>query len=180
MISTFEIVSLVFLAILLGVAAWWFGVAFEYRKSVESFSYGRGANLDTGRVGNGKTGKGAVNMGCSDGHEICVWHATAICTGANAKNIEQGHEPISNGIDGKYGDLNPATKVDVTNHMSLSDNGKTKYTYNFDGLHPGDRSWPTGSCAVTYDNNTETGVRPQLIATYSCIPTGTKCRSKLA
>lgn len=165
-ISTGEIVMLAFLAIMLGVAIFWFIVSFRYGRSLKEFAYARGANVDPGV---GKT-TGAAKMECDGDREICVQKATAVCTGTNGVvNYESTPlNPYSNGSDGKtpYGAFNPSTTADLTSILSTAANGKESYTYNFDGK----ASLP--KCVGTGANNT---IRPQLIATYVCVPKGQSC-----
>ena len=177
MISTSEIVIIVFLVVLLALAIWWFAVSYKYGKTLDNFSYTRGANLDTGIIGDGKTGMGQVTMSCELGSEICVYKADAICTGAinSMSNVEGGPEPISNGKNSDYGDFDPTTTINLTHDISNLANGKQTYTYDFNATRA---SFNGKLCPYNqYDQKTGSGQRPQLIATYTCIPKGTKCTS---
>ena len=157
---------LVFLALLLGIAAWWFVVAFQYGKTLKMFAYSRGANVDPGA---GKTA-GKVDLKCDAEREICVWRATAVCTGTNGV-VNHESSPLdaySTGTTGttKYGAFNPSTTTDLTAALGGAANGKESYTYNFNG------KTALPKCIGSGTNST---VRPQLVATYSCIPKGQKC-----
>jgi hypothetical protein len=185
MVSTTEIVIIVALIICLGLAIWWLAVAYRYGETLTSFSYARGANIDTGTsTKSGNTGDGSVNLTCDPDREICVWRATAICTGAEnalpSGNREAGPEPISNGINNtntSYGDFDPITTFDLTSDLGGKANGQQSVTYNFKGSN----LWTGTSGSVCpfsqFDQTTQVGVRPQLIAAYSCIPKGTPCIS---
>jgi len=164
MITTTEIVLLVMLTIGLGVAIWWFVVAEKYKSYLRDYSYSRGAN-----VLNGQT----AQLTCGPDKEICVYRATQICTRPGNNNFETSSlEPIASGdekIDGArafYGDFNPATTHDLTQDMGAKCNGKEKCDYPFSAAS----GWqaPNG---VACNGNT------QLIATYACIPKGTKCQA---
>lgn len=165
MISTGEIVLIAFFAVVLGVAIWWFAVAYHYGTTISDFSYSRGANIDPGP---GKS-TGSVQMTCDSDREICVTRATVICTGTNGvANFDISPlNPYASGLDGKttYGDFNPSTTADLTKTLSDAANGKQSFTYDFDG----DKSLPTCKGPGT--------IRPQLIASYTCIPKGQKCSS---
>jgi len=169
-ISTGEIVMLIFLALILGVATWWFVVAYQYRKTLNMFAYTRGANVDPGP---GKS-TGTVDMKCDSEREICVWRATAYCTGTNGViNNEIIPGAYSNGEKGNpipYGGFDVVAKtgaVDLTSILSKTANGKESYTHKFDGGMAF-----AGKCVPRTSSET---TRPQLIATYSCIPKGQKC-----
>ena len=176
--STGEIVLISALVILVGVCLWWLIIGYKYNQSITSFSFTRGANIDTGKVGTGTTGKGTVNMDCGPDREICVWKATGICSGAisSEANVESlVTEPISGDVK-TYGDFNPSTTLDLTQDMITKANGKQSYSYNFDGTKV---MTPGGICPFqSYNQKQNYGQRPQLIATYTCIPTGTVCNSK--
>ncbi len=175
-ISAGEIVTIVVLFAALAIAIWWFTISYQYRKTLTAFSYTKGANLDTATVGQGNTGVGAVSMTCDQDRELCVWEATAICTGTNGQtNHEDGFEPISNGSTSPYGNFDPTTTANLTPALSTAANGKQSYVYNFNGnsLTFGNK----GNCPLTYNIKDGSGTRPQLIATYTCIPKGTPCIS---
>jgi len=169
MISTFEIVFIVVLLILIGIAIWWLVIAHRYKGDLATFSYSRGANVDL------KTrDKANVNMTCDSDREICVWRATAICSGSDSNNYESSPlEPIASGTtEDKYSSFDTNTTIDLTHDLAAG-NGKENYTYTFDSNK---LVWPHGKkCPSNYNSSTGTGTRPQLIATYSCIPKGTKC-----
>ena len=171
--TTGEIVVLIFLIIIVAIIIWYFAVAYQFGQTLNNFSYTRGANLDTK-----DKNKGTVKLTCEQGNEICVWKATAICSGAisSASNSEGGPEPISNGGSGNsaYGQFDVNDTIDLTKDMSGKANGKQNYTYNFDVTN---RSFGKSTCPMNYDTKTGAGQRPQLIATYTCIPKGTKCVS---
>lgn len=169
-----SIVAMVFLTTTIGITVWYFVVAYKYKQTLNNFSYTRGANLDTK-----DKNKGTVNLKCESGAEICVWKATAICTGplrGAASNSEGGPEPISNGLNGNsaYGDFDINNTIDLTADMAGQANGKQSYTYNFDTTK---KNFGGNLCPMNYDTKSGTGVRPQLISTYTCIPKGTKCQS---
>jgi len=164
MISTTEIVLLVMLVIGLGVAIWWFVVAEKFSIYLKNYSYARGANALNGQT---------VDLTCGDDKEICLYRATQICTRPDSKNFETSSlEPIASGdvkIDGArafYGDFNPDTTIDLTREMGSEVNGKQKTSYTFTAA-PGWKA-PNG---VACNGNT------QLIASYSCIPKGSRCQS---
>lgn len=171
--TTGEIVVLVFLIIIVAIIIWYFAIAYMFEQTLNNFSYTRGANLDTK-----DKNKGVVKMTCEQGNEICTWKATAICSGAisAASNSEGGPEPISNGDTGNsaYGQFDVNNTIDLTKDMSSKANGKQNYTYNFDVTN---RNFGGKTCPLNYDTKTGAGQRPQLIATYACIPKGTKCVS---
>lgn len=171
MLSTFEIVFIVVLLMGIGLMIWWTVLAYKYKSELTSFSYTRGANIDL----KGSTNKNVL-MSCEDDREICVWRATAICTGADMNNVESSPlEPIATGTtENSYGAFDKSTTIDMTKSMSVA-NGKENFLYNFNANN---LTWPQGkTCPLTYNNTTGTGTRPQLIATYSCIPKGTQCNS---
>jgi len=157
MITTFEIVFMVILAIGLGVAVWWFFIAEQYRRYLGDYSYSRGANAIDGTT---------TNLTCDSTKEICVYRATQICTNPDSNNFEdQSIDPIAAGEGSfpnmtpgtKYGQFNPATTTDLTSDMSSKCNGGSTASYDF-----------TSTCSVG------TG---QLIATYTCIPKGSTCQA---
>lgn len=173
--TTGEIVVLVFLIIIVAIVIWYFAIAYMFGQTLNNFSYTRGANLDTK-----DKNKGVVKMTCEQGNEICTWKATAICSGAEsaASNSEGGPEPISNGDSGNsaYGQFDVNNTIDLTTDMSTKANGKQNYTYNFDVTNRTFGKSPNAkTCPMNYDPTTGAGQRPQLIATYTCIPKGTKC-----
>jgi hypothetical protein len=181
-ISAGEIVVIVVLFAVLAIAIAWFVIAYQYRQTLTVFSYTKGANLDTGTVGQGTSGAGAVVMTCDVDREICVWRATAVCTGSisSESNTEGGIEPISNGLGqtgglngSPYGDFDPVNTVDLTSQLSKG-NGQQKFIYDFEGKT---LNFGGTTCPISYNQTTGSGVRPQLIATYSCIPTGSVCNS---
>jgi len=172
-----EIVILVFLLIIVALVIWYFAIAFMYGQKLNNFSYTRGANLDTK-----DKNKGTVNMSCEQGAEICVWKATAICSGPNSSsNTELGPEPISNGLNGNsaYGQFDVNNTIDLTKDMATKADGKQNYSYNFDVTNRNFGGSGGKACPMNYDPKTGAGQRPQLIATYSCIPPGTKCVSSI-
>ena len=173
MIEASDIVIIVGLVVGIAIATWWFVVAYKYGKTVDQFSYARGANLDTGN-----TGKGNIVLQCDNNTEICVNKATAICTGAinQLSNTEGGPEPIANGLNntGMYGDFNKNNTVDLTGQLSKLANGKNIYEYCFDATG---MTFGGGACPFSsFDKKTGVGQRPQLIATYTCMPKGTPCK----
>lgn len=179
MIEAGQIVVITALVIAIAIALWWFGVAYKYGQSISGTSYARGANIDTGAIGNGQSGKGYVNLQCDNNSEICVQKATAICTGAinENSNTEGGPEPISNGVPGVYGDFDPTSTVDLTGQLSKLANGKQSYSYCFDAKN---YTFKGQACPFSkYDNKTGAGQRPQLISTYTCIPKGSTCKSSI-
>jgi len=181
MISATGLVLIAFLVILLAVALWWFGVAYKYYQTLSVFAYTRGANLDTGTTPTTK-GTGDVHMTCDPDRTICVVRANAICTGASTNtfptlnNSEAGPEPISNGVNPKnpYGDFDTQNTIDLTEKIGAQVNGKQSATYHFDETGS---NFGNGTCNFTYDPTTGIGTRPQLIATYTCIPNGQACKS---
>lgn len=155
-LSTFEVIGMFLLAILFGIAVWWFIVSWQYRSYLKHASYARGANATE----EGQT----LNLSCDQGKEICVYRATQICSDPDSNNFEnQQTDPISSGLDGKnsYGDFNSDTTVDRTADMSRECNGKQTSSFKFAA-----KGWPNG---MTCHGKT------QLISTYSCIPKGTTC-----
>lgn len=172
-ISTGEIMILAVLIAVIALAMWWFGVAYNYRTTIQNNSYARGANLDTGAV-SPFTGKGTINMVCGDNREICVWSATSICTGAESviSNTESGPEPIS-GNPVNYGEFDPNTTVDLTSSF-IKANGSQTFSINFDGAQ---LKYGGKTCPLTYNPKDGTGTRPQVIATYACVPPGSTCTS---
>jgi hypothetical protein len=167
------IMTITFLITTAGVIIWYFAVAYKYKQTLNNFSYTRGANLDTL-----DKNKGAVDLTCESGAEICVWRANAICTGAinSQSNTEGGPEPISNGLNGNsaYGNFDINNTIDLTADMAGKANGKQSFTYNFDVTN---KNFGGKMCPNTYNTKTGAGQRPQLIATYACIPKGSKCQS---
>jgi len=158
-VSTFEIVGMVLLAILLGVAIWWFVIAENYRKYLSTYSYARGANAS-------KAGE-TLNLTCDDDKEICVYRATQICTDPDSNNYENpSTDPIASGTssDDKYGDFSSATTVDLTSDLSGACNGKETCAYKFSP-----KAWPSGMPSCGGDS--------QLISAYACVPKGSTCQS---
>lgn len=175
-ISAGEIVVIVTLFAALAIAIWWFYISYKYRQTLNVSSYTKGANLDTGTFGQGNSGVGVVSLSCEEDREICVWKATAICTGALSpnSNTENGPEPISGGGSTPYGDFDPMNTVDLTADMSkLNGQQQGFYTFNNENY----LRFNGNKCPLTYDQSTGSGTRPQLIATYTCIPSGTTCVS---
>lgn len=166
MISTSEIVILVFFILILVISVWWFLVAYRYGRTLKIFSYTRGANVDLGD----KTSK-KIDLNCGEDREICVWRSTAICTGQSETNHEiAAIDPISAGSskDSKeYGAYNPSSTIDLSGEMASVLNGKPSGSYTFDSSK---LNWPSG-----FTCDTSKGVRPQLVSTYTCIPKGQKC-----
>jgi hypothetical protein len=179
MLETYQIVILVFLIVVLVIASWWFAVAYRHGTTLNDFSYTRGANLDTGTVGNGNTGIGEVDLKCGPGTEICVYKATGICSGAlNATtNVEGGIEPIS-ADSATYGNFDPNTTIDLTADLSKLANGQQTYNYNFNASQAvfGGKVCPFGN----YNQKNNIGPRPQFISTYTCIPKGSSCTSSIS
>lgn len=158
-VGTFEIIGMVLLAIVLGVAIWWFVIAENYRKYLTTYSYGRGANAS-------KAGQ-TVHLACDDGKEICVYRATQICTDPDSNNFENpSTDPFAAGTasDDKYGDFSSSTTSDLTNDMSGECNGKETCAYKFMPTR-----WPSSMPGCAGDT--------QLISTYACIPKGSTCQS---
>ena len=179
MIGTSEILTIAILIILIIVAIFWAITVYKRRKSLENFSYQQGANLDTGLVGNGITGAGTVNFQCALNEEICLWRATAICSGIGPTgNEEASVTPFSNGVNSPtpYGDFNVNSTIDLTSAISSVVNGESITSYDFDNSK---LTWPAGlgQCISTYDQTSGQGIRPQLIATYACIPRGSTCKN---
>jgi hypothetical protein len=174
MISTSEIVILVALALVLALVIFYFVVAYKYGQTLNVFAYTRGANLDTAST----NGKGTVELKCDSARTICVEQATLICTGAeNAlSNTEAGPEPIANGSNSKvpYGNFDPNTTVDLTTELSKF-NGMQNATFEFDGLEIF-KNHNQKTCSTFNYKPDGSGTRPQLIATYTCVPKGTSCK----
>jgi len=161
-----SITVLICFAVILVISVWWFVVGFKYSQSVGQFSYPRGANLDT----TASAPFGNVNLECDGGKQICVWRATGICTGESTNNFELGQDPFSGGSPSNpnaYGDFDPSVTLDLTQDMIGLVNGKETATYSFN------RMGSNGKRQITCGN----GTRPQLIATYSCVPPGGSCTS---
>lgn len=175
MLSAGEIALYATIIIVVVIVIWYFAVAFGYSRTLDNFSYTRGANLDTG-----ESGKGSVNMNCENGDEICVWQATGICSGAiNAENnFEGGPEPFSDGLKPgmSYGQFDINNTIDLTKDMSDLANGKQAYTYDCDLTL---KKFGGKVCPNNYNSKTGAGQRPQLISTYTCIPKGSKCVSSI-
>ena len=96
-------------------------------------------------------------------------------------NNEGGIEPISDGLGAgntSYGDFDPKNTNDLTAEMSKAANGQQSVPYTFDGTKMtfGGQSCPY----MNYNSVTGAGPRPQLIATYTCIPSGTQCVSSIS
>lgn len=163
-ISTFEITFMVLLGIGLIIAIWWFAVAKNYEKYLSTYSYARGANVDSDG--------GQVQLKCGAGKEICVYRATQICSNPSATNFEnQATDPIDagTGIGGgnvDYGQYNPLTTIDRTADMVDECNGAGSYLYTFN--------------AKPFPNGMACGGKTQLLATYSCISPHTACQSYTA
>ena len=158
-VSTFEIVSMILLAIGLGITIWWFIIAENYRKYLSTYAYARGANAS-------KPGQ-TLNLTCDDDKEICVYRSTQICTDPDSNNFEnKSIDPIAGGKTGNdlYGDFNKSTTVDMTDSLGKECNGKQTCTYKFTPLQ-----WPSGM--------TPCKGNPQLISTYTCIAKGSICRN---
>jgi hypothetical protein len=148
---------------------YWFVVAQKYGITLTGWTYTRGANVDPGL---GKT-QGTATFTCDSDHTICINNATAICTGpANAGTPFEAAtpNPISSGASGtpSYGNFNTAatSAVDITSTLSGLTAGLSSYKYAFDGSQIG------GLTCTPTDN-----IRPQLVATYNCIPKGNTCPS---
>ena len=173
-ISTIEICIIVALTVGIAIASWWLAIVYKYNGVVTSFTYSRGANLDTGSVGKGNTGIGSVELTCDTSREICVWKADTICSGGSTFNGEIGVEPIS-GNTATYGQFDPNTTVDITQKLALVANGQQSYTYKFDAtqIKFGGKICPYGD----YNQAANVGARPHLIATYSCVPKGSECKT---
>lgn len=192
MISTGEIVIIIALIIILIVVLIYFYIAYNYGLTLKAFSYARGANLDVTTLdNNGKlTGKGTVIFQCDTEHSICIERATAICTGAlrggqsgALDNTEAGPEPISGGQKGNssYGNFDVKNTVDLTSSLVKLANGKSSYTYNFDYTNVGLVCPINGQCSnkalcPPYNPKDNSGLRPQVIATYTCVPIGQSCK----
>lgn len=185
MISTGEIVVILFLFILISLAIWWLVIAYRYGQSVGNFSYTRGANIDTAATPdkNGViTGKGTVNMTCDPDRVICLVRANVICSGSSLSNDEIGFEPISGGGSGNnaYGDFDKTNTVDITETLAATVNGLQSYTYNFDGTQ---YTFGPKNQQCTIPSNppptptTYYGQRPQLVATYTCMSPNTQCQT---
>lgn len=158
MITTFEIMGMMLLFIILGFAIWWFLVAQNYRKYLTNYSYTRGANVAS-------KGRSTL-LQCDSDKEICVYRAVQICTNPNSSNYENpSTEPMSSGTTGneKYGQFNKSTTIDMTSDLGGKCDGKEKCAYKFVG-----KQFPSGMICSG---------KTQLIATYTCIPKNTKCRS---
>jgi hypothetical protein len=186
-VTTGEIVLIVALFIFLAIAIFWFVVANNYGKYANGWSYTRGANIDLG-VGATTSSSASVPITCGDGHEICVWRATAVCSGGGggATNSETSkYDPIDISAS-NYNGYNPLTTIDLTADMSKAVNGKQNNTYTFEASStsaPGDGvngvQWPTQGMICPPPATEGSTARPQLIATYTCIPTGSKCNGYL-
>lgn len=160
----FEVVLIAALIMILAVSIWWFAVGFRYRMTLDNTSYPRGANAFDGDT---------VNLTCDGGNVICMFRATQICTVPDANNFETSNlEPISNGSGNvKYGDFDPSTTVDLTQEIGYICNGKTScsYTVNADWSKLND-------AGTSLRCNGSSPSNSQVIATYSCIPSGTECQ----
>lgn len=160
-ISTFEIAGIILLFILLGVSVWWFVVADKYKKYMSTnYPYTRGAHAwEEGQT---------LNLKCDGDSEICVYRATQIYTNPDSNNFEDPNtDPIASGTNSNatYGAFDPQTTVDRTVDLGGECNGKNSCFVNFVTSE-----WPTGMVL----GNAGT---PQLISTYTCIPSGGTCTS---
>ncbi len=157
-IQTFDFVGIVLLMAAVGLAIWWFVIAWKYKTHVASSIFARGANVAS-------SDKKAM-LSCDDGHEICIYRATMICTNPNANNFEaRDTDPIASGIgegNTRYGEYNPRKTTSLTAHMGSACNGKQTCEYDFST-----QKFPAGITALP-DNT-------QLISSYTCIPHGTAC-----
>jgi hypothetical protein len=159
MLSTFEIATMILLAIGLMIAIWWYVIAEKYSNYLKTYSYSRGAHAIAGQT---------AHLSCDGGKEICVFRATQICTNPDSSNVENPDtDPIASGNDGvtPYGAFNPNTTVSRTKDMGDSCNGKTTASFAFNPVgYSNGGGWNCGGTT-------------QLIATYTCIPKGTTCQS---
>lgn len=159
MIYTLDFVAGALLAIGLGIAVWWFVVAYKYKNHIDSYSFTRGANV----IGSQKK----AQLSCDSGHNICVYRATMIYSDPQPGNFEAiPTDPIASGTSGssKYGDYDPTTTVSLTDKMGQECNGKSQCSYDFSK-----EQFPK---VGTYNPD-----KIQLISSYTCIPSGVACVS---
>lgn len=158
-VSTLEIVAMMLLFILFGVAFWWFAVAGKYRFYLNDYKYARGAHATEA----GQT----VKLTCDADKIICIDSATQICSVPDNSNFEASPlEPIASGLEGNvpYGAFNPRTTVDMKKIMMKECNGKNKCNYTF---HP--ESFRHGKKCPSSGT--------QLISTYVCVDKNSQCPS---
>lgn len=158
-ISTFEVVGMILLAIILGIAIWWYVIADNYRKYLNAGAYSRGANASSA----GQT----LHLTCDEDKEICVYQATQICTDPDRNNFENSDtDPFASGLTGNnsYGDYDSSTTVDMTISLGTECNGKQNCLYKFDPAQ-----WPVGMPTCNGDT--------QLISTYVCGAKGSACQN---
>ncbi len=111
-VSTFEVTFMILLAIVLGIAIWWYIIADNFKKYLSGNSYARGANAS-------KAGQ-TLNLTCDSEKEICVYRAIQVCTDPDASNFENSNtDPFASGMSGNdsYGDYNSSTTVDMTKDL---------------------------------------------------------------
>ena len=172
-VSTTKLILLAFLIIVLGVAIYWLVVSKNYQKSINNFVYARGANYDPGSGGD----SGQVEFKCDGSRKICLDKATAYCTGTNGKtNSEFITGAYARGDFGiPYGNFDTSGKrsdmaIDITKDVAKQVNGKTLTKFTFDG-----EKIFSGKCKNFCQGCT---IRPQIIATYTCIPKSSSCNTK--
>jgi len=168
MIYTFDFVGFVLLFIGVGVAIWYFVIAWRYRNAINKAVYVRGANV----AGSNKK----ASLQCGSGKKICMNKATIICSVPQPhsstwtdptfpSNFETPQtDPIASGLDGnaKYGEYNPKTTSNILDKMKKECNGKNECVYDFSA-----DPFPNG--IVCKAENT------QLISTYYCVDEGDAC-----
>lgn len=176
MISAIEITGIVFLSIILILVILWYVSTFSDEGNLSSISFAKGANITYTPQGDN-----SVNLICPDGKQVCVYKATQICTNPNNSNVENAStDPMvtsltakNNNGDYTWSQFNPDTTADLTQDINA-----TCGTGN-------DMNTSQSSC--TYDfvpKTTTTSGKPfscngeiQLIASYTCQPSFSKCRT---
>jgi hypothetical protein len=155
------IVLLLVIGVIIGI--WLYVVAQRYSNYLDEYSYSRGAHAwQTGQT---------LDLKCDDGKEICVYRATQICTNPDSNNFESAPDSIASGNTSNvpYGAFDPDTTVSRTEDMGKKCNGLSSATFVFNPVDfSGGKPWEEVCSAESTS---------QLIATYTCIPKGSKCTS---
>ena len=163
-VSTSEVYIILILIILLAVAIWMYVVSLQRKKFLDTYKYARGSNA--------WQDNSVMNLSCGADREICIFRATQVCSGSDSNNFEvKATDPIASGLDAPdfYGDFNSKTTVDLTSAMSKKCNNQETCSYTFKAS---DNPFPNGMVCNAPANS-------QLISSYTCIPTGSKCNNYL-
>ena len=166
-ISTGEIVFICFLLIGLATAILYVYVAVQYSRTISESTYTRGANYDPGQ----KNTSGTINFTCDKDRHIVITDAHVVWTGRLANNDfnTEVYDMYNYGIgkgDGQYGTFIKDTRCKDELQKLIN---KHEDRSNFSLEYSGGRY--TGLTTPEQPNigNTSSN-RPQLIATYSCVP----------